>query len=179
MAADLSLLDSDFRAKLKVLLEACRARGVEMRPYDGLRPPPEQGKLWRQSRSSEEINTKIAELNAAGARFLAKMIVDAGPQSGPEVTGAIPGLSWHQWGEGCDCFWLVDGKAVWSTTKKIGGVNGYRVYAEEAVKVGLTAGGNWPSFKDWPHVQLRSANSPLSDGMTLREVNDEMERRFG
>jgi peptidoglycan L-alanyl-D-glutamate endopeptidase CwlK len=179
MAADLTKLVPELRTKLDSLLKACAKRGVTMRPYDGLRTPLSQGKIWRQSRSIEAINAKVAELKAGGANFLAKMIVDAGSQSGPEVTNSIPGLSWHQWGEACDCFWLVNGGAEWSTTKKINGVNGYRVYAEEAPKVGLTAGGNWSSFKDWPHVQLNAANSPLSAGMTLLQVDAEMKKRFG
>jgi peptidoglycan LD-endopeptidase CwlK len=179
MAADLTLLHPELKTRLGALLQACEARGITMRPYDGLRTPLSQGKIWRQSRSTEEIEAKIQDLQVAGANFLAKMIIDAGPQAGPHVTGAIPGMSWHQWGEGCDSFWLVDGMAVWSTQKKIGGLNGYHVYAEEAVNIGLTAGGNWPSFKDWPHVQLRKGNSPLSEGLTLLEVDAEMKKRFG
>lgn len=179
MAADLSLLMPELRTKLEQLLSACANRGVTMRPYDGLRTPISQGRIWRQSRSIEDINAKVAELRAAGANFLAQTIVDAGPQAGPHVTGAIPGLSWHQWCEACDCFWLVNGTAEWSTTKKINGVNGYRVYAEEAPRVGLIAGGNWPSFKDWPHVQLREKNSPVSAGMTIVAVDTEMKKRFG
>jgi peptidoglycan L-alanyl-D-glutamate endopeptidase CwlK len=179
MAADLSLLHPDLRSKLNTLLQACEARGITMRPYDGLRHPLEQGKLWRQSRSREQINAKVAELRAAGADFLARMIVDAGPQNGPPVTGAIPGMSWHQWGEGCDSFRLVDGKAEWSTRRKIDGLNGYHLYADEAENVGLTAGGHWSRFKDWPHVQLRAANSPKSAGLSLLDVNNEMRQRFG
>ena len=179
MAADLSLLVPELRTKLELLLKACADRGVTMRPYDGLREPVTQAKFWRQSRSSEEVAAKIAELRSLGADFLADAIVSAGPQNGPHITGAIPGLSWHQWGEGCDSFWLVDSKAEWSTTKTINGVNGYQLYAAEAVNAGLTAGGNWPNFKDWPHVQLRATNSPLHEGMSITDVDRAMRERFG
>ena len=77
-----------------------------------------------------------------------------------------------------DCFWLVDGHAEWSTKKKINGLNGYQVYAQEADALGLTAGGLWSSFKDWPHVQLRAANSPLGV-MTIVEIDQIMRERFG
>jgi hypothetical protein len=30
----------------------------------------------------------------------------------------------------------------------------------ETKEIGLTAGGHWSSFQDWPHVQLRSAAGP-------------------
>ena len=37
----------------------------------------------------------------------------------------------------------------------------------------------WPQFKDWPHVQLRAAPSPLADGMSLLDVDSAMRKRFG
>jgi hypothetical protein len=175
---DLGLLVDAFRRKVIDLLDRCAARGTPMRPYTTLRSPFEQASLWRQSRSKEEIEARIAELKAAQAPFLADCIVRVGPQRGDPVTNAIPGLSWHQWGEAVDCFWLVDGTAEWSTRKKVNGLNGYQVYAEEAQAAGLTAGGLWSSFKDWPHVQLRSAGSPLGE-MGLVAIDTEMSRRFG
>jgi hypothetical protein len=40
----------------------------------------------------------------------------AGPSDGPWATNALPGQSWHQYGEAVDCF-LVDaqGHAVWES----------------------------------------------------------------
>ncbi|GAK49224.1 hypothetical protein U14_00443 [Candidatus Moduliflexus flocculans] len=53
-----------------------------------------------------------------------------GPQYGDPVTNALPGCSWHQWNEAVDLFWVIDGKAEWSSKKKImlqdgSSVNGY------------------------------------------------------
>lgn len=175
---DVNLLVEDFRPKVIALLERCTARGATMRPYFTLRSPFEQAKLWRQSRSKQEIEARIAELESKSALFLADCIRRVGPQLGDPVTNAIPGLSWHQWGEAVDCFWLVAGKAEWSSRKKINGLNGYQVYAEEAEAAGLTAGGHWSSIKDWPHVQLRSASSPL-ESMSLIDIDKEMKQRFG
>src|SRR5512137_2618771 len=132
MAADLDKLDTDLKAKVIRLLELCNASGIVMRPNNGLRDPFEQGRLWRQSRSTEEIHEKINELENNGAPFLADCIRRVGPQHGNHVTDTPPGISWHQWGEALDCFWLVNGKAEWSTTKLINGLNGYKVYADEA-----------------------------------------------
>ncbi len=117
---------------------------------------------------SRDIDDLIPEFRPnAGAEFLAFCIESVGPQSGPEVTKAPPGLSWHQWGEAFDSFWVVNGDAEWSTTRKINGLNGYHVYAEEAAKIGVTPGGLWTTFKDChthnldpPNVQLRSTHSP-------------------
>jgi hypothetical protein len=178
MPIDLTKLSADLIDKLQITLDACRNRGVEMRPYNGLRPPHDQAKYWRQSRTSLEIRRKIEELRDSGATYLARVLDEVGPQHGPEVTKVIPGFSWHQWGEAVDSFWVVNGGAEWSTTKKINGVNGYKVYADEAKRAGLTAGGLWTSFKDWPHVQLRAESNP-GRLLSLQDINDEMERRFG
>ena len=177
MSRDLDALTPEFKEKVVELLLACNVSGYEMRPFFTLRSPFDQGRLWRQSRSSQQIRKKLAELNGAGAHFLAHCIESVGPQNGRHVTNATPGLSWHQWGEAVDCFWLVDGGAEWSTRKRIDGVNGYVNYASIANKMGLDAGGLWRSFKDFPHVQLRSASNPRKI-YSLAEIDAEMESRF-
>lgn len=179
MAADLTPLVPAFRQKLDQLLSRCRSAGYEMRPYMALRTPLEQARLWRQSRAKEEIDAKIAEFKAKGAPWLAQVLVAAGPQHGDPVTNAAPGLSWHQWGEAVDCFWVLNGQAEWSTKRLVNGRNGYAVYAEQARQLGLTAGGFFTTLKDWPHVQLRPAGSPLGAGMPLAQVDAEMKQRFG
>jgi len=178
MAADLSVLVQPFRAKVGSLIDACARRGCELRPCMARRSPFDQAKLWRQSRSIEEITKKIDTLKAAGAPFLAKCIDQVGPQSGSLVTHAPPGFSWHQWDEAVDCFWVVRGAAEWSTRRLINGLNGYQVLADEAEKLGLTAGGHWKSLKDWPHVQLRPAAAP-SDAMSVKDIDTAMKQRFG
>ena len=178
MAVNINDLVPKFRDKVEQLLKKCAQRGVVMRPYFTLRTPFEQAKLWIQSRSIEEIQEKIAEFKGAGADFLAFCLESVGPQHGDYVTNAPPGFSWHQWGEAVDCFWVVDKKAEWSATKKVNGVNGYRVYAEEAKNLGLDAGGYWSSLKDWPHVQLRPVSNP-GKVFSLKQINDEMKKRFG
>lgn len=178
MAVTLDALVAGFRGSVETLIENCRLRGVEMRPHSAVRAPLEQARLWRQSRAREEIAAKIASFRTDGADFLAFCIESAGPQHGDHVTNSPPGFSWHQWGEAVDCFWVVDGKAEWSTVKKINGLNGYQVFADEAEALGLTAGGHWARFKDWPHAQLRVAGSPTKV-MTIQDIDAEMRARFG
>jgi len=132
-----------------------------MKPCDTLRDPYTQARLWRQSRSKAVIQKKINELKEKGAPFLAHCIESVGPQSGPHVTNAIPGLSWHQWGEAVDCYWSAKGKVVWDQNVKFDGLNGYQVYAEESSKLDLNCGYNWSKLKDVPHVQYRSFSNPL------------------
>ena len=178
MALSLNDLTPEFAAKVATLLARCKAKGCELRPYMTLRDPFEQARLWRRSRSSEEINSQLAALELDGASFLAHTIRSVGPQNGAPVTNALPGLSWHQWGEAVDCFWVVNGQSEWSAERMVAGRNGYQVLAAEAKAMGLTAGGLWPTLKDWPHVQLRPAGSPRSL-MSMWEIDQAMSKRFG
>jgi peptidoglycan L-alanyl-D-glutamate endopeptidase CwlK len=178
MAADLNQLIPEFKATVVELISLCKQRGVEMRPYFTIRDPFEQARLWRQSRSTEEIQQKISEFERDGAEFLAHCLRSVGPQYGDHVTDSPPGFSWHQWGEALDCFWVVDGRAEWSAKKTINGLNGYRVYADIAKELQLTPGGFWTSLKDWPHVQLRAISNP-GKVMSLVDINAKMKARFG
>ena len=177
MTKDLKLLVPDFKVTAQKLLDNCKQQGYEMCPSETLRHPMLQAKYWRQSRSIEIIRNKIQELKNEDAPFLAWCIENAEPCTGPQITNSIPGYSWHQWGEAMDCYWLVDGKAVWDTKLLINGRNGYRVYAEEAVKLGLDAGMLWKSFPDNPHVQMRAISNP-GKRYTLQQIDRTMKERF-
>lgn len=161
MSVGLDQLTAEFRRSVEALLDQCKMNGVEMRPFFAVRSPQEQARLWRQSRSREEIEAATHRLQAGGAVFLARILVSMGAQHGPRVTNCLPGLSWHQWGEAVDCFWAVNGVAEWSASRLVDGVNGYHFYARMARASGLYPGGLWRSLKDWPHVQLRSEGSPI------------------
>lgn len=167
-------LTAEFETKLQALLDACCVRNVRMHPYFGIRDPVEQARLWRQSRSADAIAQAKNMLLNDGAPFLAKCLDAAGITRGHFATNALPGLSWHQYGIACDCAWIVDGAEEWSSTA--GGVNnGYKVYAEEAAKLGLRTLG---SMGDWGHVQEPPANSP-EDSHTLAEINTIMQQKWG
>lgn len=175
---DLSALTPAFRWKAEYVLKACADKGVKMVPYSAVRDPWEQARLWRRSRTTAEVFSKIQELQDVGANFLASCISDVGPQSGTvgaHVTGAIPGLSWHNWSEALDCYWEVGGKAVWSLTQG-GNKNGYKVYAEEAKAHLLFSGGKeWGA--DWPHIHASSLSSPSKMG--LPDIDNHMRNLYG
>ena len=175
MSRSLSTLDPEFRERLEVLLEACAARGVDMRPYCTERSPSDQARLWRQSRSTSEIDKAARMLVDADAHWLAGVLLSVGPQSGKWATNALPGQSWHQFGLACDSYWLKDGIAQWSAAKG-GNANGYRVMAEEASRLGLRSLGD---IGDFPHVQGPADSSPRSAGMTWAEIDEAMRERFG
>jgi peptidoglycan LD-endopeptidase CwlK len=178
IASESGTLIPEFREKVLKAISLCRKQGVVMRPFCTLRDPLAQARLWRQSRTIEEISLKITDLKNKGADFLAGCLDSVGPQNGKHVTNALPGLSWHQWGEAIDCMWVVDGSAEWSVYKKVDGINGYRHFAEIAAGLGLTPGGTWKGFKDWPHVQLRMESNPAKC-MSIVRIDAEMKARFG
>jgi len=165
---NLTNLNPEFKERLDNLVEACAERGVIMRPYSLYRDPIEQGKLWRQSRPAWQVRAKIKELHKKRAHYLADCLDRAGPTHGPHVTNAYGGLSWHNWGEAADCYWEVDGRAVWST-KEGDSQNGYKIYSELAERFGLTSMGKVHGW-DWVHVQLRPESSPAKV-YSLLEVN--------
>jgi len=182
MSRDMNDLAPAFRQKAEELLQTLSDRGVPMYPFFTLRHPLEQARLWRQSRSKHEIDQAIADLRAEKADYIADRLEEAGPQDGPWVTNALPGNSWHQYGEAIDCFWAIDldGNGVvdacWDTERTDYGVNGYREYARYADTLGLTPGA---TFDDWPHVQARPASSPYREGMTWDRIDAVMKERFG
>lgn len=169
MAADLSLLEPDFRARVEGTLATCRREGVVLRPFCTIRSTLDQARLWRQSRSTKAIAREIQKLRDNGADYLAWCLERVGAQDGRPVTNAIPGMSWHQWGEACDCFLVVDGEAVWDA-----GDPGYETYVEVAEEHGLVSGRSW---HDIVHVQKRLES--VLGAYSLASIDREMQVRYG
>lgn len=166
---DLELLEPGFHDTVGALIVDLHSQGFDFRPSTTLRTPWQQARLWRQSRTSAEIEAQAKRFREGGAGYLAAVLLSVGPQSGPHVTNAPPGLSWHQWGTAAD-FYLTDehGHVVWNDAHP-----GYLALAETARLLGLKSGRD---FGDAPHVQ---ANAYEPTALPLREVSAEMERRFG
>ena len=170
-------LNKEFKDKIDRLLENCLKRGVEMRIREGIRHPLIQANYWRQSRSTGETADKIRQLKSGGAAFLAYCLEKAATAPGKHATNAIPGLSWHQWGEAADFDWMVNGKPCHDTHIKINNLNGYEVYAMEARRLDLECGFFWTSFPDACHIQLRAVQDP-SKLYSLQEIDNRMSAFF-
>ena len=97
----LTSLNPEFAQEIQSVLEDCRTQGVEMRPFFGLRDPAEQARLWRRSRTTEEITEALMMLRREGADWIADILSGVGPQHGRWATNALPGQSYHQYGDGC------------------------------------------------------------------------------
>lgn len=137
-------------AKVDFILKTTRNEGLHFRVYTKARDPWEQARLWRQSRSHEEIQRAILKLRQEGALFLADILASVGPQYGRWATNNLPGQSWHQYGEAIDVVLVSTAeKTVWN-----GSNPAYERLAKIAVKVGLHSGFYWKS-RDANHLQLR------------------------
>lgn len=174
----LQFLSVQFRIKAKKLIERCFQRGAFMYPVESVRHPMLQAMYWKQSRSIEETSEKIKELRKLGAYYLADCIRHVKSNSAASrITNAIPGLSWHQWGEAIDCIWIPENKPIWDINIEINHINGYQIYGEEAKKLELDCGIYWNDFIDALHVQLRHVSSPEMI-YSIKHINNEMKRRF-
>lgn len=168
----------EFIILVERLLDNCKERGILMMPYEMIRPPADQARYWKQGRTSEEVSLAIDRLLSEGASFLAQCLADAGHPDGPVITNALPGYSWHQWGEAVDCCWIHNNKKVWGLdVRDANGNNGYEVYAEEAAKLSLEAGFFWKDFVDAAHVQYQKSPSP-KERYSTKEINDIMESLY-
>jgi len=177
MFSKLDLLKPEFKKQVLLLLQACAEKGIIMNPWETMRTPVRQAKLWKQSRNNEEIQNKIDYLQSNNAEFLALCLEKAIPRPLKQIcTNALPGLSWHQWGEAIDCCWIVGDNPVWDLDTKINGVNGFEIYANEAKKLGLESGLFW-NIKDATHVQMRNTGNP-EDLFSLQYINDLMASQF-
>jgi len=174
MPADLSQLVVEFRFKVDLVLADCMSAGHELRPFFTIRDPWTQAKLWRQSRTTVQVVNARDHLIERGAPYLAKVLMDAGAARGKWATNALPGQSWHQFGEAVDCFVVgPNGEAIWDASHP-----GYKFYADRAKFHGLAAGYFWKGAQDTVHIQLRPASSPLHM-LSWPQIDTTMKERFG
>jgi peptidoglycan L-alanyl-D-glutamate endopeptidase CwlK len=146
----------------------CADAGIELLIYCTLRDSQEQARLYRQSRTKEQVQKKIDQLITRGFPALAKILKDIGPQkSGPKVTNAGPGESFHQYSMAYDCVPVVQGKPVWSSAGE--GAALWDKVGKAGKKCGLEWAGDWTSFREFPHFQFTGG----------REIEDVMKERFG
>lgn len=152
-------LNSPFREKM---LELQDQLSFEILYYCTGRSAWEQAKLYRQSRTKKVIDEKILILEKFGHEELAKILRDVGPQSGPHVTKAGPGESWHQYWEAVDGVPIIGGKPAWDVRKHAAQ---WRELGEKATALGVNWGGNWPKWADFPHFQMPPTGNPLKLGI--------------
>lgn len=90
---------------------------------------------------------------------------------GPIVTNAKGGYSWHNFRLAIDFYLLIKGKAVWSVDKN------WLIVVDCFKKQGFTWGGDWKSFKDYPHFE-KTGKLKLSDARQLNNTGQIDENGF-
>lgn len=143
-------------AAATVLIERCYARGVPILITQGLRTIAEQNALYEQGRS----------------------------KPGVIVTNARGGYSYHNFGLAVDfALLLSNGSSVsWDMNRdyNVNNIKDWIEVVEEAKKLGFDWGGDWTSFKDYPHfqmvfgltlTQLRAGSKPSETAMAKATAN--------
>ncbi len=177
MSRNIDDLRRAFRPKARQLIQDTRSSGFEVVPYFTLRTPLEQAKLWRMTRGKSEIGRKMQYLYDEGALYIANCLEAVGKcYPGPGITGhvtrAVPGESWHNWGEAMDVYLKIDDAIEWD-----GDHEGYAAYGTNAEDLGLTWGGMW-NDPDPGHVQ--GPPMKVVDYMgDIQRVSAALERKFG
>jgi hypothetical protein len=167
-------LDPEFGGRVNLLIHACRRKKLNLVPFSSRRGPMVQGRMWCQSRTLVEVQSQRKLLEGAGARTLASYLQDQWASTGRWSTDRLPGQSWHQWGEACDFFIEVGGKAVWTDGRFA------EVLGKAARDLGLESGALWARGKDPCHVQFRKESTPnlLDGGTPWDEIQDKMGRLY-
>ena len=172
-------LDPDFLAIVQAVIADLAQQGYDFRVIQGVRSPADQAKLYRQSRSADQVAAAIADLIDKGAPWLASVLDGVGPQPDPNdpngstawATNALPGAGWHQWGSAAD-LGLFDGTGAY-----IGDSPLYKsALAATAVAHGLTAGALW-KHPDDDHIQMRPEGG-ATDVYSWPEIDAAMKAKF-
>ena len=160
MSRDLNDLIPEVKEKALLVQEACLniTNGFDLLIYCTLRSLEEQARLYRQSRSKSEIDLKLKKFRNRGFGFLANVVESVGPCSGKHVTNAAPGESWHNYAEAWDAVPLIGGKPAWNY---LDAKEHWDAYGEAVRQVGMNWAGDWTSFREYAHAQLRHGSNPL------------------
>jgi hypothetical protein len=172
MATETSLLIPAFRRLLLEAIETTKKRGFVFEPIVTLLTPLDQARLWKQGRTAIDAELKSLALENVQASYLADCIRTAKVHETNLVTNDIPGQSWHQWGEAATVVWIDNNQKLnYSPTYKAypTNLNGYAVFGEEAVKLGLV-------MSRYSEVQLRPKTP--EDYYNIKSINDEMQKRY-
>lgn len=145
-------LEPELKAKALEFLDRCRSKGADILIYCTLRTPHEQARLFRQSRSFNDIMLRAESLALYNPR-MGEILFEVGAQHGRRVTNAGPGQSLHNYGFAFDCVPLLGGKAMWNSYFK-----DWQIVGEIAQELDLEWAGNWTYGREYPHVQIADRN---------------------
>lgn len=124
---------------IEELIRRVRVKGINFIFTQGKRTMVEQAQLFGQGRNSYVYK---------GIQY--------GKPSMNKVTNAEPGQSIHNYGIALDFALIKNGKEIiWDTTADLNhdGKSDWIQIVEEAKKLKFSWGGDWASFRDFPHLE--------------------------
>lgn len=133
------------RVKLQTLLDRSNRNMA-----NGTHPVVRESALEMIKRAYKEgINVQISEGHRSYKRQN-KLYAQGRTKSGNIVTNARGGQSWHNFGIAIDFFLTnhTGSTAVWTVNSN------WRRVAQIGKSLGFEWGGDWTSFKDYPHLQM-------------------------
>lgn len=119
------------------LIKRCYEEGIYVQISSGFRSNEDQAYIYGQGRPNYIWN---------GKKYGSK---------GSVVSNAMPGMSIHNYGLAIDYFLVSDdgNKSLWMVNDK------WRRVAAIAKSMGFEWGGDWKSFRDYPHLQYNKSLS--------------------
>jgi peptidoglycan LD-endopeptidase CwlK len=130
----LAQVNPKLAALVRQMADQLASEAIDVRVTQGLRTWAEQAALYEQGRST----------------------------SGPRVTNAPPGYSYHNFGLAVDLVPMIDIGPDWNTSHPV-----WQRMVTVGQSVGLTAGALWRTFPDRPHFQL-TGRLPMSPDADVR-----------
>lgn len=130
------------------LIKRCYKEGIRVQLSSGYRSPIDQAYIYGQGRSSYIYNGKQYG-----------RIKDAKGKQLPIISNAKPGESIHNYGLAIDYFLVSEdgNNSIWTVNSD------WKRVAAVAKSMGFEWGGDWSSFKDYPHLQY-------TKGLTLGQI---------
>lgn len=162
------------KLKVHLLLKACGRKRLDLTIFSARRGPEAQARMWCRSRTLLEVQSQRRLLELAEAPRLASLLKDEYASTGRWATDRLPGQSWHQWGEACDLFVEVGGKAAWIDGRLT------TVCAPLVKDLGLESGATWARGRDPNHVQFRREATPnlMEGGCSWFDIEQTMRKIY-
>jgi peptidoglycan L-alanyl-D-glutamate endopeptidase CwlK len=141
---DLNELLGPVKAKATAMLDACRSAGLDVIVTCTYRSDAEQSALYAQGRFPlAVVNQFRAEVGLAALTPM---------KNERKVTNARPGKSFHAKRRAIDVVPIAGGKPVWNADDPV-----WQKIGKIGRACGFEWGGDWQSFKEYPHFQDATA----------------------
>ena len=140
----LKKLDTDVGKLAAVLINYADYNGIKLRITSGFRSFAEQDALYAQGRTHTFPLAPVSVGDGADVTFIPTLRLD----TRKIVTNARGGQSIHNFGRAFDVVELKNGRGLWRNRN-------WNTIGSFGKRYGFQWGGDWRSFKDYPHFQMK------------------------